>query len=392
MTDVIETPEQETQPAEPKASETSREAIEKALAQVDSGEAAQPVRETDKAAAVLRGEDEPSDDPKPETKDKPSPGSQAAKKGWETRRANQEAEAKAAEKAAEAEKAKSEAEPPKEDKAAPETAEKPAETPKSEAPERFSKAAKAEWEATPQSVRDEIGRSVKELTDGIRQHKESAEKYEALKPFEQLAAQFNADLPTVLNDYAQMSHMLRTNPLQAFNYLAQRHGMTLQQVAEKVLDEQGNEQIGSLQQQVTDLTNKLAAAQSQLSGFQAQRQTDINTKVAEFKDTHDDYAELEPDIIFLLKNHQGLGNDPLERLENAYKRARNMAGKAPISLVPDASAQTEASPPSDFITQTEKAAKSVTGSPSGGSNPVTRQPSKSTSDAVKRAFAKSGGR
>ncbi|MEM9053879.1 MAG: hypothetical protein AAGB16_01020 [Pseudomonadota bacterium] len=326
-------------------------------------------------------------------------------KGAETRRKNKEArekaEAEAAQKAKDAEaKAKvkeaearadaAEAKAAKtQDAAAEPKTDAPVETkPNKEAPPQFSKEAKAEWDATPDSVKDQVWRLDGEATKGIEKYREKAAKYEAVEPFERLAAQFQADLPTVLRDYANMSEMLRRNPAEGINYLAQRHGITLTDWAEQILGVQSNEAYKGLEtenmqlRQENDRLRKIETAQVEQANRQNQAITDrirLDTP---------DFDQLEPDIVFVLQNHKGLGDSPEERLRNAIRRARNLAGleapkqELPASVEPEAGAVASVEP---------EAKTNVRGSATADVADASNIPA-TAEEAVRKAFGRLKGR
>ncbi len=102
-----------------------------------------------------------------------------------------------------------------------------------------------------------------------------------------------------------------------------------------------------------------------------------------------DFAELESDVMFMLKNHTGLGNTPRERLDNALVRARRLAGKPEPQKTSTASTETVAEKKAESA-ETTKAAKTEPGAQSGGKR--SEAPSKDAADSVKKAFAKIKGR
>ncbi|KEY05144.1 hypothetical protein [Brucella inopinata] len=58
---------------------------------------------------------------------------------------------------------------------------------RNEAPQRFHDVAKQEWANTPESVRAEVHRSISELENGLNKYRQSHEKYEAIREYDDMA-------------------------------------------------------------------------------------------------------------------------------------------------------------------------------------------------------------
>ena len=373
---------------------TTEDAVRGALSQVRN--------KTEEAAAKLKGDDLPN-----KAASKPGDDGQVElspqQKGAETRRKNREAaakaEAEAAEKAQAAEtKAKvkeaearadaAEAKAAKAEAATTDTkTETPAEpSPGKEAPPQFSKEAKAEWESTPDSVKDQVWRLDAEAAKGVEKYRERADKYAAVEPYEQLAKAFNADLPTVLNDYKNMSELLRSDPVKGFEYLADRHGFSLTDLAEHVLGRQTNEGYKALENENVALRGEVHRLQGIEQQVNTERQNEMASHVDQARLDNPDFDELEPDIIYLLKTHEGLQKlPPQERLNAAILRARNMVGApAPARTDLPASAETEAG----TVARAETEAKPPVKGSATGSSAVSSGIPASAEDAVRGAFRK----
>jgi hypothetical protein len=330
--------------------------------------------------------------------------SEAAKKGAETKRKNAEAakEAEAAEaaKASEDRVKEAEARAAKAEKAAEKAAAKaesqqpdaPVQASEGEStytpPKEWSQEAKDDWANTPQSVQDQVSRMQGEFENGYAKHKESADKWSRVEPYEQLAAQFKADLPTVLEDYKNMSEMMRKNPIEGINYLAGRHGLSLTQLAEQVLERQGSESFKALEANYQKLHNYAKQLEARVKQIDDKQLTDNRNYIDTVRIKHrDNWDAIEADVQFMLQNHQGLGNTPNERLDNAVRKAYALNGLTfPGSEeVSKASAETVAEEKAESA-ETTKATTSA-GSQSG-TVPKTEGPAGSADEAVKRAFSK----
>lgn len=404
-------------PAESKAPST-REALKEAMRTVE----ARSPSETDKAAAVLKdgaGGDEALSDADRKAKGEASDtiakndaAAERAKKGWETRRENAKA-AEATDKQAETigkvvgEKV---AEAVKPAETAPEkVAEtKPVDTKYKEAPSRFAPTAKAEWEKTPEPVKAEIDRSIKELESGLQKYKAGAERFDELAEYVELSQKhYNQPLKETLKYYADLDRGLadhNTNLATLERLVSnmvykgtdgQMYKWDLPQLAQFILDQ--NEQgVESYQDPQADLKRELADMKKQLSefqnGFKQQRETErerttqtLQEQITEFATQNSRFDELWEDVELELHNPKfAAGKEPLQRLKLAYEKVERL-NPAP-SLAPPAPAI--AAP--DVAAQTRKASASVTGAPGAGSNPAKKPVPSSSRDALKAAFAAKG--
>lgn len=398
-----------TESAPPSAAEAVKIAMDKQRSKTEQAADTLKGAETD-APNTSKG---PSTPEAGEVDEAAAKRSEAAKKGAETRRKNAEAakEAEAAEAAKASEDRVKEAEKRAEaaEKAAERAAKKaeasPTQQPESpgdtistaqgvqnEAPAPYSKEAKAEWANVPESVREQILRRESEFEAGFEKYKDGAEKWSRVEPYEKLAAQFKADLPTVLEDYKNMSEMMRRNPIEGINYLAGRHGLSLTQLAEQVLGRQGNETFKQLEANYQKLHNYAKQLEARVKEIDDKQLSANRNYIDEVRVKHrDNWETIEADVQFMLKNHQGLGNTPNERLDNAVRKAYALNGLTfPSSeTVSEAGAKTEAE-------EEAKSAKTAKATPSAGSQsgttPKTEGPASSALEAVKRARAKQRGR
>ncbi|MEL6758102.1 MAG: hypothetical protein AAFP81_16850 [Pseudomonadota bacterium] len=228
-----EQPQVDTQP-EAKAKKKSpsiRDAVKSASVEVADRES-KGITETESAARVLRGESEyPEDKPeektqtKTETKAKKEP-EKKAKAEKPAKEDEPEASKQGGPERDESGRFKSKAD--KQDAPAEpnENADAPSE--QSEATKavisRFSKQAQADWEQAPESVRNETTRAITELQQGFEKHRERANKFAEIEPYEAVGQRYNMTIKQVLDDYAGMSQLMAQNPLQVFQRLAERHG------------------------------------------------------------------------------------------------------------------------------------------------------------------------
>lgn len=332
--EAAEAPEKaEPAPEQPKPSRSAREALEKAFKDYDS----QPKEPGEREASKEEGK---ADGPAR------NPDGTFAKK--ETAESDPKPEAEKAEAKAEEKQ------------------------PISEPPARFSADAKAAWKDAPESVRGEINRAVKELEAGLSEYQQVVEP---LKPFLSMAQQQRVDPAKTIEKYVRMEQALFQNPRAGLEAIAQNMGLSLEGLIQKatgnVPEGQRDTVIDGLREEIGQLKQQLGQVST---GFQRQQYQTAEQQVAAFAEANPRFEELAPEIQRLLAS----GYAPT--LEKAYEIADRLN---PAPTVPDV----PATPPAAAQT---RVAKSVTGAPSAGSNPVNRQPSTSNSEALRRAFGTVG--
>jgi len=327
---VEQTAEAPSEPA-PKRSASAREALEKAFRdQPEDAAVKAPQEEDGQASGPQRGPD----------------GKFVAKEGAEPKDGQPDAQAEAA---------------PKDDK--PPVAK--------DAPARFSADAKASWEKTPEPVRAEVQRAMREMEQGIQQYKE---RVEPLDRYFQMADKHGVKLEAALERYVNMETMLAQDPVRGFTEVARNMGLSPQQVAQMLMGQQPGKgdardtEINQLRQQVQQLQQGYGQVQQ---SFQQQREQAVMSEIDKFAAEHPRFEELADEMARMLST--GYAED----MPDAYEKADR--------LRPAPAPQQETAAPSPPA-QT-RPAKSLTGAPSPGSNPATRRaPSKSPREALARAF------
>jgi len=375
-----------------------REAVESAANEVASQE--RRISETESAARVLRGESE-YPDAKPDAKPAPKPDAKAAAKP-ETKPAEKpkadakpaDADVKGAERDESGRVKSSDAKAPEQSGTAPGEAEnaqsgqKPAEN---APPPRFSREAQAEWDKTPETVRSEVQRFVSETEKGLETHQARSHKYAEIEPFEALGQQYGMSVKGVLEDYAGMARMMAQNPRQVFETLAQRHGVSLEDMASEILDEPMSEFAERATKTISALQQEVNRLQRENATFKTQQTDNVMKSVSEFADKHPRFEELAPTIKWILSTNGVDKSDITKALPEAYAMAERLRPAPGMPQTPAAQAAPAAPAQPDFSAQTAVAQKSVTGGPVNGSNPRKTTPAVSTHEAVREAFRRTGG-
>jgi hypothetical protein len=171
-------------------------------------------------------------------------------------------------------------------------------------PARFSTNAKGAWDTTPGTVRAEVLRMEKEFIAGFTKYKTAAERDASLTEFHLMAAKGGENLKDVVASYVNMENLLRADTVKGLELICQNVGMSLREVAVKVLGlttEEGNT--------ITEMVTKFAAENPR-------------------------FEELADDIAFFLKTRT-------KDLAEAYKLAERL-NPAPAAQAP--ATQTEEAP------------------------------------------------
>lgn len=251
-----------------------------------------------------------------------------------------------------------------------EQAEKPAST-IAEPPSRFSADAKEAWKDAPEAVRGEIQRAITELETGLAK---KDEQLAPLQPYFEMAAKHGVTVDGTLKNYITMENNLRADLPKGMELLAANLGMTVEDMFAKA---QGREsQSTDAQREVVmlkDTINGLQQKIDQLSqGVQSTQQDALMRQINEWAADKPRFSELEQDMVRMIET--GFAAD----LDDAYQKAERLnPAPAPAQAAPPAPAQT-------------RPARSVTGAPSGGSNPTGGPTSTTRTEAIERAMSRAG--
>ena len=236
-----------------------------------------------------------------------------------------------------------------------------------EAPARFSEDAKKEWAKAPQSVRDQIHRTIAENEKGLQKYQQA---FEPIKPFLKMANNDPQKLATAMQRYVNTENTLRQDPVRGFAEIARNLGLSPEQVGRALLGQQPGQAdprdktIHQLQQQVQHLMQQTGQID------QSMRMSQQMQTVQQFAASKPRFDELAEEMAAMIQT--GYASD----LEDAYQKAER--------LHPAPAPEPEPAPIPAPPAQT-RPARSLPGAPSPGSNPaLNRVPSKNPRDALKR--------
>lgn len=362
-------------PAEPEAPKTAGEAVRKAMEAVKAKEAAKaaeldngakPAEPKDPAAKVdIKAEVKP-----PEVK----------------------AEAKPAERAADGKFAPKAADPqaqPAPDGQQPPTGAEQAKQPGiHEAPARFDAAAKAEWPNAPESIKGAVHRTIRELETGIEEHRQ---RWEPIRQYDEMAKQYQTDLPAALERYVSMDKLLSQDLATGLDSIIRDKtgGQAgLREFVAQLSGQQPDQATAQTDRTMHELRQQISGLQQQLQGvtghIQQQTAASVNEQVSTFAADKPDFEALSDKVV----EHIGKGLD----LEAAYAAAKQDAETMARSLgfVPATEVSQPLSPASQPTPLKPAGQKSVSGAPATGSDPASQKkaPASSIREALERAKAR----
>ncbi|MCK4207192.1 hypothetical protein J3U99_20705 [Brucella pituitosa] len=277
----------------------------------------------------------------------------------------------------------------------------PSKQARNDAPSRFHDVAKQEWNNTPESVRAEVHRSLSELENGLNKYRQSHDKYEAIREFDELATTHGTTVKDALANYTGIERLLHQDPFAAleqivanvathkrwtnpdgsqvsFRDLAAHY---LNQPADRVASRQDSV-IRQMSEQIAQLTNRSVAFEQSM---QENRLRETQTLIQEFAKDHPRTEELAEDIAFLIESKR------VATLQEAYELADRMnPSKAPLTQVPETTKENPAAQTRSEAKPVNPAGvKSISGAPTAGSDPRSAgKPSNSPREALQKALRK----
>lgn len=252
--------------------------------------------------------------------------------------------------------------------------------PHHEPPARFLENAKRDWESAPESVKEEVHRTIKNLEEGHQKYKESADRYEKVREFDDLARKNGREgVHESLKQIKEIEDTFQRNPIEGLKRVTDHFGVNLQAVAAHIMGENPDQRVHEAHTRIQELEAKIQHMEM------AAKAPDL---VAEFAAKNERFEELSTVIATLLKN--GLAHD----LESAYELAaalKEPASSAGQKLASPAQTEATASPAQADIPLNPAGQKSVSGAPTGGISPASKRPvPKSNLDALRASLARVG--
>jgi hypothetical protein len=255
----------------------------------------------------------------------------------------------------------------------------------SEPPARFSDDAKAIWKDTPEPIRRESERAIRELTQGIEKHRVEAETLRQervrIEPFHEMAKQAGTTVEAALKSYTDLDKLLHTDKLKGIEAVLERVGVSPRDYAAHILNQAPDQQASQSDATIRELKQQIQALTEQVGGvtqtFQQQREQSTLQEITAFAEKNTRFDELADDIAFFMKTGRA------SNLSEAYGMAERL-NPAPQREIP----QTAPVIPATDAEAHTRGTKSITGAPPAGSSLAAKKPSSSVRDALKNAMAR----
>lgn len=204
-----------------------------------------------------------------------------------------------------------------------------------EPPKNFLPDSKEMWRNVPRPVRRDIEIMVREHTEAMERTREHTQRYESIRPFDELARSNGRDLRESLAKMNEVETLLQRNPIMGLDAILREIGprkrdgsaVSLYDVAHHIVQQgpQGFQQMVEQAQQAAPPRPdpRVEAMERELAETKAQL---IATSVIEpFKAAHPRYDELQEPIAAILQSGMiSPSLSPAERLEAAYVMAERL--------------------------------------------------------------------
>lgn len=256
-----------------------------------------------------------------------------------------------------------------------------------EAPARFTADAKETWANTPEPVKAEVNRAIRELEQGHQKYKADAESFNEVREYHEMAKHHGTTMKAALANYVGIEQLIAKDPQAGFEQIIRNFGwkmpdgrpVTLRDFAAQILGQTPDEQASRQSATISELNAKIARMEQQLSGvtqtLQQQRETAMLDQVSDFADSRPRFDEL----FEAIKEEIAHGYD----LETAYDRAERL-NPGPQKAASEQPVIPAAKPPLN-----PAGSKSISGAPSTGSNPElakSNSPVPTIEEALKKAL------
>ena len=241
----------------------------------------------------------------------------------------------------------------------------------SEPPKNFLPDAREVWKNTPRAVRRDIEGMSKAHEAEVAQFKEVADRYEAVREFDELARSNGHDLKHSLSRVVEIEDALASNPIAGLNRILMEVGprkadgqpISLFELAQAVVQmgQQGYQQAVSRQppQQNGSQPSEVQQLQAEIAAMKAQMT--VQPIIERFASRNARYYELQNDVaLFLQSGKIPASLSPEDRLAAAYDMAVRVN---PDSSVAKDRPSTEGSEPDRRADEDFSGSKSIKSSP-----------------------------
>lgn len=271
----------------------------------------------------------------------------------------------------------------------------------SEPPARFLPEARTKWANVPNEVKGEFHRVSQEYEAEIARHKQSNERYEAVRQYDDTARANGRELKDSLAKVVEIEQAIARNPIAGLDAVLREIGprkadgspLTLLEVAQHIVQNPQAYHQSAMQsqmqqpqqQQMQQPSREIEELRAEIQSIKAQS---IAPTIESFISQHPDYHTLEDHIISILKSGvieqiYGQGLAPEQRLSEAYR----MAGGRSPSRSDSEAVQQHSQPVQQARPVDPDGQKSIKGAPTNGKSAEPDKRFKSNREALEAAFA-----
>lgn len=273
-----------------------------------------------------------------------------------------------------------------------------------EPPARFLPESRQKWANVPNEVKAEFHRVSQEYEAETAKYKQSHERYETVREFDEIAQKNGRELRQSLEKVVQVEQALARNPIAGLESVLREVGprkadgspFTLMEIAQHIVQNpqtyhQAMQQPmpQAQQQQAPDPVKQEVESLRQEIQMMKAEQT-IVPVITNFANTHPDYHALEDQIVKILGSGvidqiYGSGLSAEQKLSEAYRMA---GGSMPSSRSePVAQAQAHSAPVTASRPVDPDGQKSIKGAPTAGQTGEPARRFKTNREALEAAFA-----
>lgn len=249
--------------------------------------------------------------------------------------------------------------------------------------ERFTPEARAKWDNVPHPVKAELFRLSQERDTEIQRYRQSHERYEQFRQFDEIARTNGRDLRQSLEKVVAVERALAANPISGLDMILREVGprkpdgqpLSLYEVAQHIVSRgpQAYQQMTAqtmVQPQQRQPDPEIAALRQELAAMKTEQT--VVPVVNSFAQTHPDFEQLAPQIKAILESKvidgiYGSGLSYEQKLSEAYRMA---GGRASMQQMPEDTDEAHSEVAARPVNP-DAGKKSVRGAPSNGADTAT---------------------
>jgi len=249
-----------------------------------------------------------------------------------------------------------------------------------EAPARFNENGKKDWATVPDSVKEEVHRAISENEKGIQKYKETSDKWEAVREYDELARKNGREgVHESLKQIREIEDVFSRGRIQGLKKVTEHFGYNIQEIAAHIMGQKPNQQVQEAHGRVRELEAEITRMKNEAKAPEI---------VQNFFTEHEDAAGYSDDIAFVLEKGYASTLEDAYEFVKRFKPASNAGSQTSSQpLIPAESAAAHTQAPA----LNPAGSKSVSGAPTNGISPASKHPvPKTNREALQRAMARAG--